>query len=50
MLYILRAIYTHQQVHHQQTALIPIYKVLLHVSATVHSHVHGVSQLVICTW
>ena len=40
-----RATDTQTQVHYQQTALIPKYKTLLHVSATVHSHLQGVAKL-----
>jgi hypothetical protein len=41
--YIFRAIDTHKQVHHQQIALILEHKTLVHILATVHSCLQGVS-------
>lgn len=45
MLYIFHAIDTQKQVHHQQVALVFKYKALLHVSATVCSHLKGIPVL-----
>jgi hypothetical protein len=42
---LIQVIDTNKQVNHQQIALVFKYKALLHVSATVHSHLHGVSVL-----
>lgn len=43
MLYTFRATGTHKQVYHQQVAPLFKYKALLHVPATVRSHLQGTS-------